>query len=77
MVLYMVIIQFDDAAAEAKALGWLPGRFCFKTWSSGEMMLHENVLPFLAREGIAFKVKGPASYEQNLPAVRAADSIAV
>jgi hypothetical protein len=73
----MVIIQFNDAAAEKKALGWLPGRFSFKTWSTGEMMLHENVLPFLAREGIGFKVKGPATYEQNLPAVRTPDSVAV
>jgi hypothetical protein len=69
----MVIIQFDSEAAEKKALGWLPGRFSFKTWSNGDMMLHENVLPFIAREGIAFKVKGPASYEQILPAVRTAD----
>jgi hypothetical protein len=73
----MVIIQFESADSEKKALGWLPGRFAFKTWSNGDLMLHENVLPFLAREGIAFKVKGPASYEHFLPAIRTADSAAV
>jgi hypothetical protein len=76
-LLRMVIIQFEDAATEKKALGWVPGRFSFKTWANGEMMIHENVLPFLAREGIHFKVKGPASYERILPAVRTPDSVAV
>lgn len=52
----MTIIQFDDSEAEKKALGWLAGRFSFKTWANGDLMLHENVLPYLAREGIPFKV---------------------
>jgi hypothetical protein len=62
----MVIIQFENADAEKRALGWLPGRFSFKTWSNGDLRLHENVLPYLAREGIVFKVKGPAPSGQNL-----------
>jgi len=73
----MVIIQFENADIEKKALGWLPGRFSFKTWANGDMMLHEDVLPFLAREGMTFKVKGPATYDRFLPAIRTADPIAV
>jgi hypothetical protein len=73
----MVIIQFENPETERKALGSLPGRFSFKTWDNGEMMLHENVLPFLAREGVVFNVKGPASYEHFLPPIRITDPIAV
>ena len=73
----MVILQFDDAIAEKKALGWLAGRFSFKTWAAGDLMIHENALPYLAREGIAFKVKGPATYEHFVPAIRSPAPVAV
>ena len=73
----MVIIQFDDASAEKRALGWLAGRFSFKTWATGDLMVHETALPHLAREGIAFKVKGPATYEHFVPAIRNPDPVAV
>lgn len=66
----MTIIRFDDSEAEKKALGWLAGRFSFKTWANGDFMLHENALPYLAREGIPFKVKGQATYEHFVPTVR-------
>jgi hypothetical protein len=73
----MIIIQFEDAQSEKKALGWLPGRFSFKTWANGDLMIHENVLPYLAREGITFKVKGPATYERFVPTVRTTDPVGV
>ncbi len=73
----MIIVQFDDAETEKRALGWLAGRFSFKTWANGELMIHENVLPHLARERIPFKVKGPATYEHFVPAVRNPDPVAV
>jgi hypothetical protein len=73
----MVIIQFQNSDAEKKALGWLPGRFSFKTWKNGDMMVHENVLAYLAREGVAFTVIGPASYERFLPEIRTAHPVAV
>jgi hypothetical protein len=73
----MIIVQFDDAETEKRALGWLAGRFSFKTWVNGELMLHESVLPYLAREGIPFKVKGPATYEHFVPAVRNPDPVAI
>jgi len=66
----MVIIRFDDAEAERRALGWLAGRFSFKTWTSGDLMVPDGALPYLAREGIPFRVKGPATYEHYAPAVR-------
>ena len=66
----MVIVRFDDAETERRALGWLAGRFSFKTWANGDLMLHEQALPYLAREGVTFKVQGPANYERSLPALR-------
>jgi hypothetical protein len=73
----MVIIRFDDAEIEKRALGWLAGRFSFKTWANGELMLHETVLPYLAHEGIAFGVKGPATYGHFAPSIRNPHPIAV
>jgi hypothetical protein len=74
---YMVIIRFENEETEKRALGWLAGRFSFKTWANGDLMVQDRVLPFLAREGISFFVKGPASYEHFAPAVRSPHSIAV
>jgi hypothetical protein len=73
----MVILQFESPEAEKKALGWLAGRFSFKSWRNGDLMLHETVLPYLAREGIPFKVKGRASYEHFIPEVRNPNSVPV
>ncbi|MFO0964581.1 MAG: hypothetical protein U0793_03200 [Gemmataceae bacterium] len=73
----MIILRFPDAAAERKALGFLAGRFSFTTWKSGELMISETALPALAREGIAFSVEGPATYEQLTAAVRDPSSAAV
>jgi hypothetical protein len=66
----MVRIRFLNPQSERRALGYLAGRFSFKTWESGEMLLPEAALPYLAVEGIQFSVEGPATYEQNLPTVR-------
>src|SRR5437870_11085986 len=54
----MIIIRFPDDKAKRRALGFLPGRFSFKSWATGEMMVPENALPFLAVEGIPFSVEG-------------------
>ncbi len=66
----MIHIRFPDPAAKLRALGYLPGRFSFKSWSSGEMLVPEEALATLAREGISFHVEGPATYEQLIPALR-------
>ena len=60
----MVIIRFPDEDAKRQALGRLPGRFSGKSWATGEMMVPEEALGFLAHEGVRFIVEGPASYEQ-------------
>ena len=47
----MVRVRFTDTASERKALGFLAGMFSFKTWKTGETVLPEAALPFLALEG--------------------------
>ncbi len=73
----MVSIRFPDAQSQCKALGYLAGRFSFKSWSNGEMLVPQCALPHLAAEGISFTVLGPASYEQRIPAIRDAAAPAV
>ena len=60
----MIIIRFEDEASKRKALGHLAGRFSFKSWASGEMMLPKEALALLAEEEIRFSVEGPATYER-------------
>jgi hypothetical protein len=68
----MILIRFPDDEQKRKALGGLAGRFSFKSWATGEVLVPEAALPFLAVEGIPFSVEGPASYEQIGAAFRAA-----
>ena len=60
----MIIIRFADEASKRKAVGQLAGRFSFKSWASGEMMLPKEALALLAEEEIRFTVEGPATYER-------------
>ena len=60
----MIIIRFADEASKRKALGQLAGRFSFKSWASGEMMLPKEASALLAEEEIRFTVEGPATYER-------------
>ena len=73
----MIIIRFADAATERRALGFLAGRFSFKSWSTGDLMVHEQALAALATGGIPFFVHGPATYEQLTAAVRNPPATAV
>jgi hypothetical protein len=66
----MILIRFPDPQSKRRALGYLAGRFAFKSWASGEMMVPESALPYLATEGIQFFVEGPAPYERIIPAFR-------
>jgi len=66
----MIRIRFTDDAAERRGLGFLAGRFSFKSWATGVTLVPDYALPALAREGISFLVEGPASYEQIIQAVR-------
>lgn len=66
----MIVIRFADPDAKDRALGFLPGRFSFTTYRTGEMLVPEAALGALAVEGIAYSVEGPATYGQSLPALR-------
>jgi hypothetical protein len=66
----MIVIRFPNLENKRRALGFLPGRFPFTSWSAGEMLVPETALPFLAVEGIQFSVEGHAKYEQAVPAFR-------
>ena len=59
-----IIIRFADAETKRRALGKLASRFSGKSWASGEVMIPESALSFLATEGISFTVEGPASDER-------------
>lgn len=72
----MIIIRFPDEEAKKRALGYLAGRFSFKSWATGEMMLPEEALAYLARQDIHFAVEGPAKYEHFAP-LRDAHPVAV
>ena len=66
----MILIRFPDAQSERKALGYLAGRYSFKSWAGGETLVPEAALASLAVEGIPFTVEGPATYERNIPPLR-------
>jgi hypothetical protein len=50
----MIRIRFTDLDAKKRALGRLAGRFPFKSWATGEMLVREAALGFLASENIFF-----------------------
>jgi hypothetical protein len=66
----MIRIRFSDIAIERRALGFLAGRFSFKTFANGETLVPPAALTSLALEGIPFSVVGPATYEQYAPTIR-------
>ena len=66
----MILIRFPNTESKRSALAQLAGRFSFKSWASGEMLVPEDALAYLAVQGISFTVEGPATYEQNGPALR-------
>jgi len=66
----MVLIRFSDPESKRKALGFLGGRFSFKSWATGEVAIPESALPYLALENIPLSVGGQATYERLVPAVR-------
>lgn len=68
----MVIITFPDRDTEKRGLGFLLGRFSGRVLQSGEHLVPEAALEALADQNIPFAVKGKATYEQQLAAVRAA-----
>jgi hypothetical protein len=73
----MVIVTFGDRDTEKKALGFLLGRFSGKVLKSGEFILPEAALEALAEANFSFLVKGKATYEHQMAALRSAGSAAI
>jgi hypothetical protein len=73
----MILVRFPDTDSKRTALAQLAGRFNFKSWATGEMLVPEDALAFLAVQGIPFTVEGPATYEQTGSAFRGAAPVAV
>ena len=70
----MIRIRFPDAGSERQALGFLLGRFSFKSWANGATLVPDSALPALrARAFLSlWKVRPPMSkslrrYEILLP----------
>lgn len=70
----MVCITFADRETEKRALAFLLGRFSGRALRSGEHLVPEAALEALADQGISFTVKGKATYEQQVAAIRGAAS---
>ena len=73
----MIRIRFNDTDSERKGLGFLTGRFSFRSWADGETLVPEHALAHLAVEGIRFTVLGPATYERSIPPLRNPPAAAV
>jgi hypothetical protein len=71
----MVTITFKDRATERKALAFLLGRFSGRVLKSGEHLVPEAAMEALAGQNIPFTVKGKASYEQQVAAIRGATAV--
>jgi hypothetical protein len=62
-------IRFPDAATKRRALGFLAGRFPFKSRASGEALIPSTALETLALQGIPFSVVGRGTDELAAPVV--------
>ena len=73
----MVLIQFPDRETEIKGLAFLVGRFSGKVLRGGLHIVPEGALEALASQNIPYAVKGKATYEQQMAALRSAASTPV
>ncbi len=73
----MIQICFPNGDSERKAIGYLAGRFAFKTSADGHTLVPEAALARLAVEGIAFTVEGRAAYEHVVSTIRDTPSAAI
>jgi hypothetical protein len=73
----MITITFPDRPTEKRALAFLLGRFSGRVLKSGEHLVPEAALEALADQNIPFAVKGKATYEQQMAALRSAASAPV
>jgi hypothetical protein len=68
----MITIAFPNREIEKRALAFLLGRFSGRVLRSGEHLVPEAALEALADQNIPFTVKGKATYEQQMAALRGA-----
>jgi hypothetical protein len=73
----MVTIKFPDKETTHRGLGFLIGRFSGKVLRSGEVIVPPEALAALADQNFKFTVLGRATYEQQVAALRSADSAPV
>jgi hypothetical protein len=73
----MVTITFPNRETEKRALAFLLGRFSGRVLRSGEHLVPESALEALADQNIPFTVKGKATSEQQVAAIRGTTSPAV
>jgi len=66
----MITITFPDREVERRALGFLLGRFSARVLNTGEYLVPEEALEALTGQNVPFTVKGKATYEQQLAALR-------
>ena len=66
----MVTIVFADRETEKRALAFLLGRFSGRVLRTGEHLVPEAALEALADQSIPFTVKGKATYEEQVAAIR-------
>ncbi len=66
----MILIQFPDRETEIKGLAFLVGRFSGKVLRGGLHIVPEPALEALASQNIPYAVKGKATYEHQMAALR-------
>jgi hypothetical protein len=66
----MILIQFPDRDTEIRGLAVLMNRFSGKVLRGGLHIVPEPALEALTSAQIAYTVKGPATYEQEVAALR-------
>jgi len=66
----MILIQFPDRETEIKGLAVLMSRFSGKVLRGGLHIVPEAALDVLTAQKISYVVKGPATYEQEMAALR-------
>ncbi len=68
----MATITFPNRDTEKRDLAFLLGRFSGRVLGSGEHLVPEATLEALVDQNIPFTVKGKATYEQQVAALRGA-----
>jgi hypothetical protein len=66
----MILIQFPDRENEVKGLAVLMSRFSGKVLRGGHHIVPEAALKALTAQNVPYTVKGPATYEHEVAALR-------